>query len=293
MVRVRVKRPIYIKRKKTSVFKKKWFWNIIILVFIFTAFFYFLGFSQVFLLKTVKIQGNETISSENIEAAALENAKDFLPIFSSKSIIFIDKSHLAQVLKNIFSRISSVKIKKRLPATLEVMVRERIPVAILCAKTSCYLIDEGGVVFKEVSAQVTQETGLVFEGLKNGSDEAAGLPWFEDISFEGKIILGERALEPIEVKKFLAISEGLSAVPGLQMAKLKKIDPKRADVILQEGWQIFFNLDDQISYQINNLKLILEKQIKSQDRPKLEYIDLRFGSRIYYKFKQGFQQTNE
>ncbi len=282
-------RKFFYRNRRKSIFKKKWFWYVILFVGSFIFLFYFLSFSQAFSLKVVKVQGNLTISSESIEILVFENYKDFLPIFNSKSIIFADKNFLVNIIKERFLRVAEVKIIRRLPHTIELQIVEREPKAIFCHQEACYLIDQEGVTFKEV---LPPQSGLMFE-ISEFNSPHKRLPQFEDISLTNKILLGQRVLSQMDVKKLLAISEGLLAVLGLEPIKIIKVDSKRADVLLSQGWKIFFNLEDQISYQINNLKLLLEKQISQDEIKRLEYIDLRFGSRVYYKFKENLPEKQK
>ena len=41
--------------------------------------------------------------------------------------------------------------------------------------------------------------------------------------------------------------------------------------------------DDDIEYQLSNLKYVLDEEIKAR-RGELEYVDLRLGNKVYYKY---------
>ena len=61
--------------------------------------------------------------------------------------------------------------------------------------------------------------------------------------------------------------------------------PIRLDIKTGEGWQIYFNTDtdSDITSQLTKLDLLLQKEISAESRQSLQYIDLRFKDRAYYK----------
>ncbi|MEK7167221.1 MAG: hypothetical protein AAB732_02325 [Patescibacteria group bacterium] len=65
--------------------------------------------------------------------------------------------------------------------------------------------------------------------------------------------------------------------------KLEKIEIR---VVTQSGFEIYFDVfSSDLNQQINNLSKVLNQEIKDKISS-LEYIDLRFGNRIYYKNKE-------
>jgi hypothetical protein len=61
--------------------------------------------------------------------------------------------------------------------------------------------------------------------------------------------------------------------------------PLRMDVITSENWEIYFNMDSEYSIdsQLLKLDLLLKGEITEDIRPTLQYIDLRFKDRAFYK----------
>lgn len=50
-----------------------------------------------------------------------------------------------------------------------------------------------------------------------------------------------------------------------------------------QGWFIYFLADASIKEQIQRLKLVLEQQLANDKIENIQYIDLRFGDKIYYQ----------
>jgi len=56
-----------------------------------------------------------------------------------------------------------------------------------------------------------------------------------------------------------------------------------AKIMTTEGWQIFINSETDLSQGLSNLPALLQEEIG--DRSNLEYIDLRYGDKMFYKLK--------
>ena len=57
---------------------------------------------------------------------------------------------------------------------------------------------------------------------------------------------------------------------------------KKIIVNTKNGFKVFFNEEKDFLEQVDNLTLILNREIKLNIN-NIEYIDLRFGNKIYYK----------
>ncbi|MDP1538585.1 MAG: hypothetical protein Q8M00_00960, partial [bacterium] len=56
-------------------------------------------------------------------------------------------------------------------------------------------------------------------------------------------------------------------------------------VLTQEGWELYFNLQEDVKWQLAKLKALLEEKIPPEKRKNLEYIELRFGNFANPKYK--------
>ena len=109
---------------------------------------YFLFFSQAFLIKEIKISGNRSISSENIENAAKAEMSDaafgFIP---GNNFLFDKNEKIKSALTEEFSEIKSIEIKRIFPNALKIKIVEKEPTIIWCRFDDCYYIDNNGAVF--------------------------------------------------------------------------------------------------------------------------------------------------
>ncbi len=57
-----------------------------------------------------------------------------------------------------------------------------------------------------------------------------------------------------------------------------------ASIVTTEGWTLHMNLFSDLPTQAKNASILLSQKIKD-DRKKLDYIDVRFDNRLYYKIR--------
>lgn len=101
-------------------------------------------------------------------------------------------------------------------------------------------------------------------------------------NFESEPKLGERIIEKEKLSQILEIQSGLRDLKN-EIVLVEVVNSQRINVKTFEGWQVYFNSQNNISEQIFNLNLVLKEKISPEKRRNLEYIDLRFGNQVYYK----------
>jgi cell division septal protein FtsQ len=235
-------RKPYRVKRKRLILRNRFFWLGLLFLVVAGATFYFLFFSEFFQVEKVVVTGEEKISKEEI--------KTLIP---QKNIFLTDLKKIRENILKKFPQIAEVEINRGLPDVLNVQVSERVAVAVWCEQ-DCFLIDREGVVFEIAPL----ETDLV------------------KIFGEKKLFGKDKISQILEIKSKL--KENLDI--GIKKASL--VSPKRLNVETTENWEIYFNLERDLDWQITKLGLVLEKQIPPEKRRNLQYIDLRF-SRIYYK----------
>ncbi|MDA2936568.1 hypothetical protein MYX06_05105 [Patescibacteria group bacterium AH-259-L05] len=70
-------------------------------------------------------------------------------------------------------------------------------------------------------------------------------------------------------------------IPIIEIAE--EGDIYEMEMTTTEGWQIFINSEVDFTKQLSNLELILKEKISQREL--LQYVDLRFGKKIFYKLK--------
>lgn len=236
------KKP-YRVRKRKSILKNRFFWLGILFLSAASGIFYLLLFSGIFQIKNINITGGEKILKEDI--------KSLVP---GGNIFSVDAEKIRKDILDKFPKIAEVEIHTKFFNTLNILVKERQPAAVWCENDKCFLIDRAGLIFEEVSTS----TDLIrITGLK-------------------EMLNKERISQILDIQSKLRDASGVTTTQAFIAAE------KRLNIKTFEGWEIYFNSDGDLDWQLQELSLVLEKQIPPEKRRNLEYIDLRF-SRVYYK----------
>lgn len=263
MRRKTLRKPYQVKKRK-SILKNRFFWRLVLVLVIGLAIFYFLFFSSVFQIKNIKISGNKKVLTKDIEKKVSEKIENRILFLKTKSIFLVDFKEISKALLEEFPKIRKVDLARDFPNALGLKIQERKPAFLFC-NSECFLIDKKGVIFERTENIETLSIIKFQEPEKMAF--SLGEKIFEE-DFLSKILEIKKRIKErlqIEIKEFIVSKEKLTAKSA-------------------QGWQIYFNLKGDIDWQLTELILILEKQIPSERRDELEYIDLRF-SRVYYKYR--------
>ena len=63
------------------------------------------------------------------------------------------------------------------------------------------------------------------------------------------------------------------------------LDEEKLTVLVEDNWEIYFDLEGDVDWQLTKLNAVLEEKIPKDRRGDLEYIELRFGNFAPYKYK--------
>lgn len=254
------------KKKNIRILTSPFFWYSLLAAFGLSGFLYFFIFSQFFSIKQISVSGNEKISSEEIKKTIDEFTKKRILFLEVRNIFLAKlKESEARALSD-FPRIYSILIKRRLPSSLEVIIKERKEVALWC-KDICFQIDVLGVIF-ETSSQNAQALVIVPQGASN------------------EFALGEKAVSEEYMSAILEIKKSLEG-GGIAIDKfLSEERARKITVLTKDGWLIYFGSDLNAKDQAFNLFLVLKEEILPEKRGDIEYVDLRFGSKVFYRYRQ-------
>jgi len=274
----RVFRKPYRVRRKKSVFKNRFFWLGILVVMIIGTIVYFVTFASFFQIKEIRISGNEKVQKESLENFIWGNVSKRMLIFKTKSILLVNLQEVEKNLLERFPKVSKIYLKRNLPDIIAVNIQERKPLFLLCKNSDvCFYLDEEGVIFDYIK-----------NGIPNGVDETnkaeESLIKIRDERHQ-EVKLGEKVIEDDLLKNIkeiiLKLKDGTEIFTKEIILSEKKIALKTV-----QNWEIYFNPEGDILNQVQNLTLVFKEEIPLENRENLEYVDLRFGNRVYYKYRE-------
>lgn len=245
------RKPYRVRRKK-SIFRARAFWLGMLVLAVLGALLYFLFFSDFFRIEMVTVSGQAKVSEEEI--------KSFVP---KRNIFLIDTKEIRKDILDSFPQIAEVEIGRGFPDAINILVIERSGLAVWFQEDKYFLFDNEGVIFEEIQPEP--------DSVKIIDERRAEI-------FD----LGEKVIEKELLSQILEIRSKVRENLKILILEARIISDERLNAKTSEGWEIYFNLRGDLDWQIQELSLVLEKQISPERRGRLEYIDLRF-SRVYYK----------
>lgn len=228
-----------------------------------------------FAIADILVTGTETLPRELLSQAVRERLDEgSFRLFSRKNIFLYPKSTIESGLETDFPRIKEVSLAREslLASALLVTVEERTPYASWCRPAAnmvregasmCYVFDSRGFVFAEQTE--TPEKPYVFYG---------GL--IPDAEVIGQTFLQGRLPGVVSLLEALAVA-------GYEPRTFTVESESDFTITLARGQRILATFDMQEADVIRNLATALEAEGLQEKFDSLEYIDLRFGNRVYYK----------
>lgn len=220
-------------------------------------------------IKEINVFGNKIIKEDSILKIVKEdiNGKYFW-IYPKNNIWIYPKSEIRNDLKTGYKRIEDIEISRN-REEISIFVKERKPESLWCTKLddfeNCYLMDIYGYIFdfSDENSSLFKYYGDVFEGVPIGQ-------FFLKNNF-------------IRIENF---RKDLSKIEGFENQDYFLIT-KDGDyeIHFKGNKKIIFSKDQDFNQLSSRLNLIVKNQKigKINDFKNLEYIDLRFGSKVFYK----------
>ena len=210
-------------------------------------------------------------------------------VVPKKHIVLLPAAGLTEVLEKKFPFIASAAISREFPHTIQVSVKKRSLFGILCPLSLV------GGALSDMPERMAEHSGVPNPTCgyidTNGfvydrSPFSSGYLITKIVMDTDEIAVGMQAIQNDIMDRMKVLSELLPGVIGSPIIgfRLGVNIPREIRVESREGFFLILNADDEVSQVSRVLKIVLDKEIGKR-RNNLEYIDLRFGNKVFYKFK--------
>ncbi len=274
----------------------------IILTVFFSAtliwFAYFFFASRHWAIGIVNITGLSSIPRVDFEPVVVAGlrARRWL-FFRQNNILLLSKADLRAKIAEKYI-LEALDIDKDFPYTLNLAVKEKTarlilrslrPIAVLAALDAA-ATGTPPVAGESLAAPeyfYLDVNGIVMA--RPGALSAAALAAYPVVEIidagQSSVKPGDVALNREVVEYIFALYDGLKGSPASLTVTHVSYDPKIGDelkFVTSEGWQGIISKKLELEAQIKKLEVALQEKIKEQ-RPSLQYVDLRVKDRVYYK----------
>lgn len=267
------------KKKRRKIFRA--ILSIVFVLSVFSGFIFWFN-HPVLNISSFEISELEFANKNNVyeKVDQLLNSKKFF-VFSNKNIFFLPKSRLREVLINSNPSIQSVSIEVQEFDLLKINITEYPYSAKWCGNTKeekidlCYLLNKNGQFFAKEQPLDRKNTVTFF----------GPLPEFKKSEKLEDNILGEQYLSMETFKNIITFAEYLPEF-DIHVREIITEDNETFSVMTTEDLLLMIDYQDLAQDILNNLKTVIEtEEINEAQLSNLEYIDLRFGNKVYYKIK--------
>lgn len=226
--------------------------------------FVYLSRAEFLKIKTVEVAG----AGEDLKAVVESETQSFkegtvLGFIPRSNLFAFDGGRLAASLIAKYPRIKNVKVSKNSDLSVKVMLEERSPEFIWCSEMGqCYHMDSDGMIYEP--SDLDNEGKIIFTGGISGD------PILKNLSTQGGM------------ERFKKLIQRLSDL-GLRTSAIDLHSADKIEVYTDQTKIILNRIDEDFSEAVENAVLIL-KNVKSKNADaQIDYIDARFGSKVFYK----------
>lgn len=259
----------------------------------------FFGFSAVFgsfaylsqlarlNINTIEVTGNKIVDNESIISIVKENtAGEYLWFLPKTNILYYPQNDIESALRVKFKRLKEIDLSIKSNQTLAVTVTEYEPSYTWCGLVApglnsnidqkCYFMDSEGYIFDE-APYFSGGVYFKFYGLD------------ENINIENPVGVYFLKDKFVEILKFKTRIEELGMKPTALSVNREGDTSFFLYSKSAAAPEIIFKIDSDLDIVAENLQTALSTEpLKSKFKnyySSLQYIDLRFGNKVYNKFR--------
>jgi cell division septal protein FtsQ len=241
--------------------------SISIVIFVLAGLVYLLR-ADFLMVRDFEISGAESIEPEEIKNVALSFASgSSFYLIPRSNIIFLDGEKLASAILSEFSRMEKVEIKKKFfIKKVELAIAERKEDYVWCSgEEVCFFMTKEGFVFERIPENPADK--IIFRGNLEGDPTKT---YFDS---------------PEQMKKYIKFIEILEK-SGFRVHSVE-IESKEKGVANTLMADIIFNpRESDLSVSAQNIILLVDDLKSKNSSVRFDYIDSRFGNKIFYKLAQ-------
>lgn len=212
--------------------------------------------AEMFRVDGVIVRGNSRLSTGEVLGLVSD--------LRSENVLTADlDAYRARLIESPW--VADARLRRVLPASVEIVLRERAPMGLCRLSGRLYLVDDTGTIIDEHGPQYADLDLPIIDGLANAPRD------------------GGPALDPARAELAAAVMRAIAAhkAIGRRVSQIDVSDMHDAVVIL-DGDTALLHLGD--ANFVERLRSYLELAPTLRSRvPDIDYVDLRFDERVYVR----------
>ena len=274
-------REEYLKKKRARK-RMHFFLGIFVFIFIISIL-SFISYRPALRISKVELSGGVLVSQTDVESNVLKFLDgSYFWLFPKNNSIIYPKTKLEKYLTTSFPRIETINIDLQNFHTLKIIITEHKQDALWCdtlpsqsafdtgSPEHCYFMNSNGLIFS-TAPNFSGDAYFKYYGLLS-TDEPIG-----------KFYIAS-STEFSDITDFISTIRKFSLRPQYLLAS----GDDQYTLFLSGNGKIYFDTKTPLSTVAQNLSALLRTtafaSTSSQNLP-IEYIDLRFGNKLFYKLK--------
>jgi len=240
---------------------------------------------KLFQLRTIEVSGSVIVEQKDIQNFINKKYEGkYLWLIPKNNSFFVLPKKVKKSLQEEFPRIDTINVSRNFPSSLFIEITERKGMYVWCGNditrtlvsknTSCFFVDKEGIIFSEAP----YFSGTPFTLFLGGSKDASN-------------VLGTQLLPRDDFTNILFIYDTINKL---------KLSPYAIRILSEREYEILLrgdsdftsstriklkDIDDQITLSQNLAAALNTKIFKEYKINEFEYIDARFGNKVFYKLK--------
>lgn len=247
--------------------KAKSRWIKLALLFVFTAIAvlaYLIWLSPVFQIRQIEISGLNKVKRESLDKILDQYrfSKKWL-VFSRNNFWIFNCGDVRYAIAEKYF-FDDLKIKKKMFNQVEIGLKEKESMVNWFSNGQCFHLDPSGLAIEYC-------------------EDSGGLLKIRDMQ-NGELLIGQNAIGAGELAGIIAFNEQLSRlIKGKWTIEIYEKTANSLVAKTMEGAGIYFNSAMSAAEQIGSLAALMNQSDVKSGLNKINYIDLRFGEKVYYK----------
>ncbi len=226
---------------------------------------YVVIYSELPTVTTIEVSGLDLIPEQEFQHVVNQNLKHWRwYLFPQRNMIFLSKKALKQGIEDKYS-LEYLTVTKGWKS-LSIKLKEKISHAIVYNQNEFYFADQQGRVMQELPQEQVSIYWDRYPILNVG---------------QGEIQIGQEVATPDQMTFMLALDQAILNTNLKKHGYERGEDVNELRLVSKDGWRAYFDITSDLNVALENLILVLNEKI--EDPKRVEYIDLRFGNKVFYK----------